>query len=446
MNRTSTRRFPALRWGVFACLFAFLAVSTAAQGLSLVPDPDPRLSAIGAAKGPLAAADLVDAAFIASGVADGDLPSWRAALESALAPLRAEALAKPDAAGRAETMLELLHERGPFRAYSATATTLVDVLDKGLFNCVSSAVVYLVAARELGIPCEGVRTADHAFDSVDVGRPVDVETTTPYGFDPGTKRQFTDAFGKVTGYSYVPPGDYTRRETIDARRLVSLILSNRTSLLESEGRWQEALALAVSYEALEPGAEGRNFVIGRVNNVAADLMRRGEWQSARDIAAQAKARWGEDPRISAISSSAADGALVAAIGAAGGQPRMGFAPALALVDEALSAGDIGLARADEFYVYLYGNEADRIGRDGDWLGAASLAEAGAAKAGGDATLLRAAENFRHNFVATVHNRFAALYNAGRYTEAASVAAEGLAKLPGDATLSADLEAARAAGG
>lgn len=424
--------------------------SSAAPGparIYALPAPDPRLAALGSASEPLPAPLLVRAALLVSGVPEAQLEGRTAALEAILAPAREAALRETDQAARAEKLLEYLHDKGPFRAYASTATSLTDILDRGLFNCVSSALLYLVATRELGIPCSGIRTPDHAFCRVQVeGRSIDVETTTAYGFDPGTKREFTDAFGKVTGYSYVPPGDYARREAIDDRRLLSLVLSNRAALLEAAGRWSEALALAVSYEAMEPGAEGRDFALGRVNNLAVSLLRSRDWEGARALAAAAKERWGADPRIAEIAAAAADGALVEATGAGGGTPRLGFRPSLALVDQALAAGDIETKRAVEFYVYLYGTEANRLGRGGDWLGAAALAEAGLAKTGNSPSLVQAAANYRRNFVVSVHNRFAALFNAGRYAEAANAAVEGLSKLPGDPTLQADLNAARRAGG
>ncbi|HUX38996.1 MAG TPA: hypothetical protein VMV44_13935 [Rectinemataceae bacterium] len=429
-------------------MMALVALTVfAAVAPAQIPQPDPTLARIGAERGPLPVADLLDAALLASGIPETALPEWRKGINDSLAPLLALARRSGDQAAQAEKFLELLHDKGPFHAYSSQATTLVDVFNQGRFNCVSSAVVYLLGMRELGIPAGGVRVTDHAFCSVTAdGRQIDVETTTAYGFDPGSKREFTDAFGRTTGYSYVPPGDYAKRESIDARRLVSLILSNRVALLEEGGNFKDALALAVTFEALEPGAEGRNFAIGRVNNLAAALMAGADWKSARVLADEAKARWGADPRIAALASAAADGELVTAIGAAGGRATLPFGSALALVDAALAARDIERPRANEFYAFIYGSEANRRGRAGDWLGAAAIADEGIAKTGGAGSLVQAARNYRHNYVVAEHNRFAILFNAGRYAEAAAVAAEGLAKMPGDPTLTQDLKAARAAGG
>ena len=121
------------------------------------------------------------------------------------------------------------------------------------YNCVSSAVLYMLAVRDLGIEVEGVRTSDHAFINVVIGgRSIDVETTNPYGFDPGGKKEFKDSFGRVTGFAYVAPGGYGDRKTISGRELVGLILSNRVAALERKGSFSEAARLGADYAALCP--------------------------------------------------------------------------------------------------------------------------------------------------------------------------------------------------
>ena len=61
------------------------------------------------------------------------------------------------------------------------------------------------------------------------GQQIDVETTNPFGFNPGARKDFTDSFGKVTGFAYVPPGNYSDRRSIGEKELLSLILYNRVS-------------------------------------------------------------------------------------------------------------------------------------------------------------------------------------------------------------------------
>jgi hypothetical protein len=399
--------------------------------------PESHLAALGGATEPLPLPSLIEASLIASGVAPGDLAFRTAALSSLIDGIAAHIDRGASNRARAEAALELLHEGGTLRAYSENATSIVDILDRGRFNCVSSALLYLLVVKRLGIECHGVETRDHAFCLVRAdGRDIDVETTNPSGFDPGTRKDFTDSFGRTTGYSYVPPGSYNSREIIGERALLSLVLSNRSAILEEGRHYAEALALAASFSALRGDARGRTFLLDRINNLVNDYASRRQWEAARLLLSAA----GSEPRLTTLRRQITDSALAEAVA------KKPFHEALALVDEAARAGNLEAARAREYRVYLYGNEANRIGRSGDWLAAAALAEEGARATQGEAALAGAVATFRRNYVVDVHNRFAVLYNARRYTEARRVVEEGLARMPGDSRLVEDLKAASAAGG
>ena len=124
--------------------------------------------------------------------------------------------------------------------------TLMDVLiDTGNYNCVSSAVFYLILTKEAGINSEAVETSDHAFCTVNTDKGwIDVETTTSYGFNPGVKKEFQQAFNQ-TGYTYVPPGNYRTRKRINDKEIVALILQNRMSVLQKYNKHDKAVGLSI---------------------------------------------------------------------------------------------------------------------------------------------------------------------------------------------------------
>ncbi|HTX74441.1 MAG TPA: hypothetical protein VMC79_16535 [Rectinemataceae bacterium] len=259
--------------------------------------PDAGFADVGARSDPLPVNDLETAALLASGLSPAELPAMQARLDADLRELASSVGGMADPSSRAEATLGFLHRR-MLRAYRADATTLDGILTTGLFNCVSSAVLYMIAARSLGLDVGAVQTSDHAFCVVHLAdRSVDVETTNPEGYDPGTKRSFTDSFGRVTGFSYVPPGDYGRRNAIGGKALVGLILSNRVVLAEAGGDYRLSLRLGVDYDTLERSPASRSFLIDRVNNLAADLVQRGDYPSAERLAAAARVAVGEDPRL-----------------------------------------------------------------------------------------------------------------------------------------------------
>ena len=160
---------------------------------------------------------------------------------------------------------------------------------------------------------KGVQTPDHAFCVLTVpGREIDVETTSPFGFDPGTSKQFTSSFTKTTRFVYVPPGDYARRRTITEKGLVSLIMHNRAVALQREGRNLEVLRLAVDRLAAFPGADSTAFLADAAANLLADLSRRGDWSGALSVAENAAGSAGSEPRIAELTRTAGHNYVVAA--------------------------------------------------------------------------------------------------------------------------------------
>lgn len=403
-------------------------------------EPDPLILAASAGSGPLPLGELTALALRASGFSTADLPTAQARLDALLSDLRHYLAVHPaqGEAARAEATLAYLHG-SVFRVYDARATTIADILANGRYNCVSSAVLYLIAMRMFGIEAWGAKTTDHAFCVVRAGgREIDVETTNAYGFDPGTKREFSDRFGRTTGYSYVPPGNYALRRAIGERELVGLILSNRLAFAAEANRYEEALSLGADYAILAAAGDGRKVLIDCVDNLAAWMARGGDNAGIEELARTALARLGPDPRLSSLLGTAVHNRLVVM---AGGTDWMA---AVAATKAAFAEGLIDRRSHDSLLAYAYGNAANALGNKGDWLGAAALADEGARQTPTDPSLARAAAAFRQNFVAVTHNRFALLFNKGDYAAAASAIEEGLRLMPGNPSLLSDLETARKA--
>jgi tetratricopeptide (TPR) repeat protein len=186
-----------------------------------------------------------------------------------------------DEYARADAALLALHH-GLFKRYDANATGTDGIALGGSYNCVSSAVLYAALAKASGLRVIGVEAKDHAFCAVFAnGSRIDVETTNPYGFDPGKKKDvFTDSFGRVTGYAYVPPENYRMRSDIGEKELLSLILRNRMSALEAVRRQAAALSLAADLYAFMPSEKTRLLLGERSSNSASLLLDAGKPEEA----------------------------------------------------------------------------------------------------------------------------------------------------------------------
>jgi tetratricopeptide (TPR) repeat protein len=465
------------RWLKVLAMATGLAIAgtqpTAAE-TALRITPESWAAELGAKRSPLSAEDMIDAALLLSGARGGALETGRTMLRRAVADVEALVDRSSPAYEKGEQVLAYLHDRYLVR-YSEPQTRVDVLLSKGTHNCVSSAVVYMILARAVGLSVKGVSTPDHAFCAVaTAARHVDVETTTRYGFDPGRKKEFTDAFGNTTGFSYVAPGNYALRSDITDKELLGLILQNRISILEKQKNFAEAAALAVDrYAFLGGGDKARNDMVKELINHAAYLNAASKYRDALSFVDRARAQHGGHPEFTRIAQvlvhnrtvelsnsgrleearalirerrdtgdlSAADAATLRTT--VGEQylntvvRRVPFEDAVRLVEEMFADEEISAARRRDFLIYLYGTEAERLGRSRDFLGALEIIQEAISMVGPDARLLRAEAANERNYEALMHNRFADRFNRKDYTGAAEVLRQALREMPDSRRLRED---------
>lgn len=145
----------------------------------------------------------------------------------------------------AEKILALMYESVLDR-YKADITRLNTTLLTGEYNCVTASVLYLALATSLGIDARGQETTVHAFCTVYIdGQKIDVETTNPYGFNPGVKK----AVGGTENsrrYAVVPRRYYSGRREISARAMATLTGKNVASDLNDAEDYETAIPLEIS--------------------------------------------------------------------------------------------------------------------------------------------------------------------------------------------------------
>lgn len=403
----------------------------------------------------------------AGGPMKGDAEPFVRAIASAVSELSA-ATAGMDDRTKGEAVISYMHRRF-LSGYSERQTRLDFLLSTGKFNCVSSAVLYYILARSVGLEVSGVVTSDHAFCSVRVGvENVDVETTSPYGFDPGGKKEFHDSFGRVTGYAYVPQRNYRDRSPIGGTELFSLILSNRIADLDAAGMYAESVGLGVDRWALlggsgAVGGKVRDELVVRLTNYGAALVRSRQEDRALAWAEASRSAYGDDPRWTDFISAAANNLIVLLLrDGRSGEARIELARLKPSLDpksfrdldslvrdadlvslaesgdaaslssslaEARQAGTVSEKRLREIEVYARLKILESIARSDGWAAAYREAQRAAADLGSDPSLANALRVYRANRIAELHNAFAAFYNAGSYAEARAKAMEALAEFP-----------------
>ena len=389
---------------------------------------------------------------------------------------------------KAEFILDFLH-RNVFRSYSKMQTRVDAIFVNGRFNCVSSSVLYMILCKAFGIEVSGVITEDHAFVMVHIdGENIDVETTTAFGFNPGSRREFHDEFGRLTGFTYVPAQNHHDRQTISPIELVSLIMSNRIVELENARRFAEAVPLAIDRTALLSGngaAAGwrssasffenpKRDMMNRLFNYSAFLINSGREEDFLRWAAAASARYPDENFWQELIMAAANNRIQRFIranqltqartflsGQKAALSQSNYAQldttlletellsranrirsaaegndVISAIENARINGRIENSRAAEFLTFAIQKTAAAIsaapGRD--WLAAINFIENAVSRFGSNQELERALQTFRNNRAIDFHNNFAAAWNRRNFEEAGRILNEGLAEFPANRQL------------
>jgi len=365
---------------------------------------------------------FIGAAFIFSGAEEAQVASARAKLAALLDEARRKLPDGMDPRERAEQALTLMHEELLVR-YDERQTRLDVLLERGAYNCVSSGVLYAILVKALGLEVWGVRTVDHAFCRVQAGREAfDVETTSPFGFDPGTRKSFKDSFGKVTGYSYVPPSNYRDRRDIGERELLGLILFNRTAFSSDRKQYEQAVPPAVDAFALLEDEESYDRMITAFHNLASWYGMGRDFQAALNFLSRVAARY-QEPRLDSLRGDLLHNWVLNLV------QKGKLDQAEALLDARLADGELSAEEWKSLTVYLYQLRAQRLART-DFSEAVRIIEQGLEKVGSDRGLDKSYEVYVHNTVVT-------LVRAGRYQDALSILEQALERAPKSAVLLED---------
>lgn len=238
--------------------------------------------------------DLAEAAIIASGAPPQLEKMLHERLEEKLAPVMHDCQDIQNHERRAKALLTSLY-RHILRRYKSGASTLDLPLTTGDYNCLSSAVLYNIAARRLNLEVDAMMLPTHVYSLVrTLTGAIEVETTNPNGFNPNRKSKEYMEFLRVRELLPKLTGDDGKNQTIEiggekAQRidnvtLLSLIYSNRgVDAMEAD---QPKLARAFYTRSMlmaEPGArqQVRDSAYVAINHVVVKALKKGRFAYAK---------------------------------------------------------------------------------------------------------------------------------------------------------------------
>ncbi|PKL11970.1 MAG: hypothetical protein CVV50_05010, partial [Spirochaetae bacterium HGW-Spirochaetae-6] len=157
------------------------------------------------------------------------------------------------------------------------------LFDQGIYNCVTSSIIYNLMAEDSGLTVRAAQLSDHVLSQVQVGdKWIDAETTVSFGFDPGNRRAALDAFKQVTGYVYVPSSKAGRKvHLISTIELAALLYSNRGVNTLEQKNYLGALSFFWKALWLLPDFEqGQQNLEAGYTELAISLMKARKFQQA----------------------------------------------------------------------------------------------------------------------------------------------------------------------
>ncbi len=146
-----------------------------------------------------------------------------------------------------DKILTLMYEK-VLNSYDFDQTRVEVMLNTGVYNCVSSCLLYQALAKEFNLDARIQETKNHAYIILycDDGQKIQIETTNPYGFNPGSKKVLEEDQSGTKKYAVIPPKYYTNSKEISQRRAVTLVANNICSNLNNKADYQIAIPLMAS--------------------------------------------------------------------------------------------------------------------------------------------------------------------------------------------------------
>ena len=151
--------------------------------------------------------------------------------------------------------------KGALGGYQLSQSRVAGIFETGRYNCISSAMLYVVLARAFDLPVRGVQVPTHAF--VEMGAPggkiLEVETTSDTGFDHVHDERFyresAARWSASRGLRPVTFEDYQHRKILEPYRFMAAGLKNQGGVAPNEMDRARLFELAALVDPDDPEAQ-----------------------------------------------------------------------------------------------------------------------------------------------------------------------------------------------
>ncbi len=422
-------------------------------------------------------------AFYVSGVSLDNIPSYLQKYTSLAQNLQRDILSN-NITGNfeiAEYILTFLHNT-QFKSYQETVTNLNMLFDRGIYNCVSSSVLFYALSMRYSLQVGGVKTHDHSFCTITSnGKTIDVETTTIYGFNPGEKKEFANSFGQ-TGFVYTPPSNYSNRSVIGKRDMLALIIQNNIVELQKLRKFNQTVFLAADIYTLVQNNNSYQLLLTEFGNYTSYMSITNRFEEGIQFLTQAYSIYGNTQHFEKLVSLLYYNAMVTLIG--NGQEKTirqnlpeaqqlsnnhssntlitqetriemaqllmqatlisfvytnSYNNSITEIKTYYSQNLITKKVHNDLLLNVYSTELKRLLENKEWKQALSTASLAIVDMDNDTRAITQQRNIEHNVATYFHNQFATYFNAKNYSQAKNILNEGLKYLPQSKILLSDMQ-------
>ncbi len=380
----------------------------------------------------------------------------------------------------AEYILTFLHNT-QFKSYQETVTNLNVLFDRGIYNCVSSSVLFYALSMRYSLQVGGVKTHDHSFCTISSnGKTIDVETTTIYGFNPGEKKEFANSFGQ-TGFVYTPPSNYTNRTSIGKLDMLSLIIQNNIVELQKQRKFNQTIYLAIDMYTLLQDSHSLTTLLNEFGNYTSYMSINKRFEEGIQFLSEAHSIYGNTQHFQSLVTLLYHNAMVTLIGS--GQEQvirknlptaqklsdtyslnslvsqetrnemselLTYATLITFVHENSFTISVDKVKSfssqnlitekirNDLLLNIFSSELKHLLDSKNWTEALIVANTAVVDMSNDARAITQLNNVEHNIATYFHNQFAAYFNAKNYGQAKKILEEGLSFVPKSRVLLSDV--------
>lgn len=131
------------------------------------------------------------------------------------------------------------------KKYNPYSFKISDTIETNEYSCVSSTILYTIFLKKYNFSFAPIETDEHLFVKIFLNnKSIDVETTSRYGYNVGSKKELYDITGNLIGSIIIPKKEYSSDGIIDIKKMLSIVYYNK---------YNELINLAYPIKALNSG-------------------------------------------------------------------------------------------------------------------------------------------------------------------------------------------------